>query len=268
MGAVAPALVIAACSVDLGIEDMRYRCQTTAQCSFGFVCDEDELVCKRESDPTPIDGGTMPCGFDEEFNLLDPPDWQRNGNASANVGNVQLTRAEPNQRGTIWYEQRVFADRFTFEMEFSITGGGTQGGAGMAMAWIMEDATSRGGVNANLAAYGLTGYVVEIDTLADAGIGDPGTEHIAFAGTHGDVVPNIDQYGATTELEGSLRSQPTRVLEVDFEDGVARISLDNQLVLTASVANYSPFDATFGATAATGTRYDSHAVHRLSLICH
>jgi hypothetical protein len=115
----------------------------------------------------------------------------------------------------------------------------------------------------------LNGYLVELDTLANTSIGDPSGEHIAFARTRGKSLPELDpedRLGTATNVP-MLRSREDRVLRVEHDRGRVEIFLDGTLVLTASTAAYQPFEATFGATAATGARSDSHTVHRLTLRC-
>ena len=258
--------LVSSCSVDLGIEGMRYRCRNDSECSPGFACDPVLMICAMPGEGD-VDAGERACGFDESFDNPSADDWHQDGNSlTPPSGAVELTAASTNQRGTLWYRRPIRADRFTYEMEFSIFGGGDRGGDGMSMAWVQEDDTARGGTTANLGVYGLHGYVVEIDTFPNAGIGDPPTEHIAFARTRGELLPDVDQFGNVAALP-SLRSQDHRLLRIEFDAPVAAIYLDGSLVLTATAASYQPFDATFGATAATGAAFDSQQVHRLTLVC-
>ena len=264
-----PLAFISSCAVDLGIEGMTFRCESDSHCASGFSCDREARICVEPSDASLSDAGFEPCGFDEEFDRFQPDDWQENGHAVSFPGFVQLTPAASNQRGTLWYRHRIDAERFSYEMAFNITGAEPEGGDGMALAWVMEDASAIGGSTANLGVYGLDGYLVELDTFPNTGLGDPPSEHVSFARTRGKLLPELedrDRLGTTSNL-GSLRGRDERVLRVDFDRGEIEIFLDGNLVLSSSTADYQPFAATFGATAATGARSDSHTVHRLTLRC-
>ncbi len=254
-----------ACSADLGIEATRYHCDNDAQCAAGYACDPALAICTESSERPRADAGEPTCGFDEDFSDLDVQRWRLNGSAAAIEGGVELTPAEPNRRGTIWYTHRIDAERFRFEMVFRMFDGGTSGGEGMTMAWIEEDAAASGGGGANLGVYGLHGYVVELDTLSNVE-GDPNAEHIAFSRTTGALLPSVDRFGVVTGLP-SLRSANARTLAVDFDGAAVQIALDGVQVMTATVAGDRPFSATFGATAATGARFDAHTVRRLTLTC-
>ena|SRR5688572_8176987 len=258
------AIACLSCSVDLGIEGMKFRCDSTSQCASGFHCALG--ICSRAGDGGAPDSGTESCGFDEEFDLTELDDWQHNGDAAPFPGFVRLTSANSNQRGTLWHRRRIRAERFSYQVEFNIIGGVP--GDGMAVAWIEEEPSASGGSSANLGAYGLNGYLVELDTFGNTGLGDPPSEHIAWARTRGMHLPELDPSDRLATVNvASLRSAETRSLRIEFDRGSIQIFLDEGLVLTASTASYQPFDATFGATAATGAQSDSHTVHRLTLRC-
>lgn len=255
------------CMVDLGISGKRFACTSDAECGTGYLCDAMLGVCVDESPDSGLpDAGPPPCGFDEDFLEFDNGRWARNGDTFPLEGVVQLTSLNPTRRGTLWHKQRVLADRFTFEMVFSIWGGGEVGGDGMAMAWVRDDFRALGGRAANFGIYGLDGYAVEVDTFPNTGIGDPPSEHLAVARTYGEWLPDVEMLARTTEVP-ALRSQRSRTLRVEFDMGDVQVFLDDQHVLTATIANYVPFEATFGVGAATGSKTDSHALEHLTLIC-
>lgn len=264
--AVVVGIGLAACSEDLGLDDLVFACASDADCARGTRCDPIERVCRVPR----LDAGTIDpeCGFEESsFNFTDDRDrWSFLGGAHVIDEVVRLTPEQAGiraGRGMLWTLERYPATRFTFEMDFTIGGG--NGADGMAMAWISDGPYAEGWGGPRFGIGGLTGFYVEVDTFTNTSFGDPARQHIALGRTSSTTdVEHIAISGPVKELRNT--ETPLR-LRLELDQGAAEIYLDDALVLTASIANYQPFEATFGAGAGTGGSWDEHVVHRLALRC-
>ena len=256
-------LVLAGCPVDLGIDQQVFRCGADADCIEGYLCHPDRKVCQPPMEPS-IPPDQPDCGFEEFFETFDENGpWTLNDAAYQFAGQAQLTPTKTNRRGTLWNRHPIMADRFTLEVDFSIWGGGNGGGEGMAVAWIDGADTALGNAGGNFAVYGLSGYLVEIDTVFDSG--GLQTPHVAVARTQNRALPNATIYKEAPVTP--LRTEKPRTLRIEFDMGRTHVFLDGQSVLTTTITDYEPFPALFGAGASTSHRLDSHTVHRFSVTC-
>jgi lectin family protein len=262
----AASLSAAACSKDLGVMTTKFHCKSDSDCSYGWACDPALAYCmpyEPDGGEPAADAGAAPCGFDADFSVFfDSAQFQLDGAAADIINLVRLTPAMNQRRGAIWSMKRFPARKFGYEMEFSI-GGGT-GGDGMTMAWVTDTATVVGEGYASLGAAGLNGYYLEIDTFENGW--DPEHEHVSLIHTYGRGQPDVEIVATSTAI-GEVRNNGHHVVRIDFHDGLAEVSFGRLSILTATIAGYAPFEATFGATAATGDLDDTHDVHRLSLKC-
>ncbi len=264
--ALAWAAALGSCTKDLGVESMKFHCAADADCEDGWFCHPVLKICSTAIDDAgvAVDSGVAPtCGFDADFAFdYDMTSWQANGWAMFILNLVRLTPAVTNKTGTLWYKTRFPARKFSYQMEFSIGGG--SGGDGMAMAWITGTSTSIGGGSSSLGVAGLVGYYLEIDTHENEW--DPPEEHVSLIQTNGMPQPNVDIIATSTTI-GEVRNNGAHIIELDFDRGLADVLFGGKHILTATVAGYQPFMATFGVGAATGEAHDVHDVHRLALHC-
>jgi len=270
-------------------DDARYRCTDNADCLASERCGP-KLECipraldaeplpepdagprpdAHAADAAPRDAGFATCGFDEHFDdTFDPNAWQLNGSAihgpSSADGFVRLTPlAARRATGTVMHRQRMRADTFTLQMVFEVGTDDSGPADGMAMGWFDEESSAAGLFGRSLGYIGLLGYAVAIDTFQNPG--EPSPNHVALVRTLGGAAEDFEVIGETTDVPAFNRTGPHAVT-LEFDMGSAKVFVDGAMVLTATVADYQPFDATFGFTGANGDNVGNQDVLDVQMQC-
>ncbi|MEV5969402.1 choice-of-anchor D domain-containing protein [Streptomyces sp. NPDC051921] len=186
--------------------------------------------------------------------------WKLNGNAQISGGDLQLTQATADQRGTAVWPVPVLTDglRATFT---TVIGGGT-GADGLSFALLDPARTTAGALGAGgggLGWSGLPGVAVTLDTY-DNGASDPSANFLGIA--TGGSGPALT-YASTTTNVPNLRAGGHTV-NVAVTGTTLTVTVDGTQRLSTSVASLPP-TAFLAFTGATGGSTDIHAVRGVTL---
>jgi Abnormal spindle-like microcephaly-assoc'd, ASPM-SPD-2-Hydin/PQQ-like domain/Bacterial lectin len=180
--------------------------------------------------------------------------WSFNGTADLAGSATMLTRAVPEQAGTVVYPRAVSTGALT--ATFSVAIGDGTGGAGTTFALLNRDttATAVGRRGQGFGFAGLGGLAVVLGTQRIAGA--PSADFVAIErGTAGGV-PSIL---ATASLSGIASLQGgVHTVTVSLKAGTMSVTIDGAVVLTQAVT--VPSSAYPAFTASTGSLTDQHVV--------
>jgi hypothetical protein len=172
-------------------------------------------------------------------------------------GFVALTDAA-SQTSTMWLDE-VVPGSFYASLRFSASGG--SGGEGLAFAFLDEtDPTLLGNDDTGLGVEGLSGFAVVLDTAKNSGtesrddwlsLRDAADFSVLVTG---DTIPVVHDGGEQT-------------LEIWLDGADLTVAIDGTTYLTATLSGALPSSFLVGVTAATSTRYDTHAIDDLLVGC-
>jgi hypothetical protein len=191
-----------------------------------------------------------------------PTDWQLNGAARINGGDLVLTPAENDTAGTAFYKQAVKAGglhaSFTAVME------GGSGADGLTLAFLdpaSAATTDVGGTGGLLGFAGVAGAAVALDTWPN--LNDPSDNFVGVA--QGTKTTGYNEEGplwlaTTTEVPRLIGSHQ---VEVTYGGGRLKVRIDANQVLDTAVE--LPTNVLVGFTAATGNATNVHTIRDVTI---
>ncbi|MER5878620.1 hypothetical protein ABT119_22215 [Streptomyces sp. NPDC001910] len=183
-----------------------------------------------------------------------PNGWTRNGSAAQSGGDLVLTDAVRDARGSAVQAAAVPSARL--RARFTARLGGGSGADGLAL--LLLDAakatpTALGAGGGGLGSAGLPGVVVALDTHRNTGEPAAGFAGVAVGGTGSPL-----RYAATSAALPGLRTG-THAVDVSVTGaGQLRVAVDGTRVVDAEIT--LPRNVLVGFAAATGGRTDRHTV--------
>ncbi|MFI8521121.1 choice-of-anchor D domain-containing protein [Streptomyces sp. NPDC085481] len=203
--------------------------------------------------------GTGTAGTGVTVPAPDAGGWKLNGNARMSGGDLQLTQAVTDQRGSAVWPVPVLTDGLHASFTTSLSGG--NGADGLSLA-LLDAAgatpTALGAGGGGLGYSGLPGVAVTLDTYRNGADPSANFVGIATAGT-GDTLT----YASTTTNVPSLRSG-THTVDVAVSGRTLTVSVDGTQRLSTSVASLPP-TAYLAFTGATGGKHDIHTVRKAAI---
>ncbi|MFI8825347.1 choice-of-anchor D domain-containing protein [Streptomyces sp. NPDC053431] len=245
----------------IGPEDVIHQAVTFSPTSLGTVNAAYELTSDDGHGPqNEALVGTGAAGTGVTVPGPDAGGWKLNGNAQISGGDLQLTQATANQRGTAVWPVPVLTDglRATFT---TVIGGGS-GADGLSFALLDPARTTPGALGAGgggLGYSGLPGVAVTFDTY-DNGTADPSANFVGIA-TGGSAAALT--YASTTTNVPNLRAG-SHTVNVAVTGTTLTVTVDGTQRLSTAVASLPP-TAFLAFTGATGGWTDIHAVRRVTL---
>jgi hypothetical protein len=230
--------------------------------SASFTAPDGSVLTGVSAGRPPVRGGITDVGtivvtsavISEDFGAgFVAGQWHLAGNATrdAVAEALFLTRNGGNQRGRAFFTAPFLADRFRAEFDYDISGG--SGADGLTFAWTAHTFYPPG-AGGGLDFVNAPGYAIEFDTY-QFNAGDPPGRHIAV------LQNSISNHLASAIVE--TRGQHHVVIE--FDSGRTQVFFDGVRLIDFTIPNYTPFDAFFGFTAATGGLTDNHVIDNFVL---
>ncbi|MFJ3904929.1 choice-of-anchor D domain-containing protein [Streptomyces sp. NPDC090025] len=244
----------------IGPEDVVHQAVTFAPTALGTVRSAYQLTSDDGHGPQDETlTGTGAAGTGVTIPGPDAGGWRLNGTAQISGGDLQLTQATADQRGTAVWPVPVLTDglKATFT---TVIGGGT-GADGLSFALLDPARTTPAALGAGgggLGYSGLPGVAVTFDTY-DNGAKDPSANFLGIAtGGTADALT----YAATTTNIPQLRTG-SHTVSLAVTGRTLTVSIDGTQRLSTSVAALPP-TALLAFTGASGGSTDIHAVRRVT----
>jgi len=164
-------------------------------------------------------------------------------------GYLLLTDTSTWQAGSAVYPTAIPGNRWN--VQFSASIGGGDGGEGMAMVLLDEsDATLVGDPGDSLGASPLTGWAITLDSRPE--------EHLGIA--------ECSTLEEEESVEWSFQDEGWIAVEVEYDMGALDIWLDGNLA-TSTTLSPMPASVLVGWTAATGSLTNEHSVDDVTIGC-
>jgi hypothetical protein len=224
------------------------------------LCNGIDDDCDGDIDGA-ADGWLLSSEFDTAASLAA---LQINGDAGWDDysfgGALFLTGTSPGRVGSAFTHATMGGSRWEASFRLRTGSSGLGFAEGTTFAWLApsESATSLGGGGEDMGFYGLDGYAVEFDEVANGG-DDSARYHVALARGDGTTyaVNTSTPFGAAADNEVVIR----------FDEGDVEVEIDGSSVLSATIPDYDQPLTRFGLTAASGESAADHAIEWLTISC-